>query len=57
LAISNDSKTGKGITASYSNGTWTFNGTVTAGSSSGVINLYGGGGALTSIADAGTYSV
>lgn len=56
LAISNDSKTGRGITASYSNGTWTFNGTVT-GSSSGVINLYGGGGALTSIADAGTYSV
>lgn len=55
LAISNNSKTNKGITASYSDGTWTFNGTVT-GSSNGIINLYGGG-VLASIAEAGTYSV
>ena len=55
LVISNNTKTGKGITASYSNGTWTFNGTVT-GDLSGIINLYGGD-AFASITEAGTYSV
>lgn len=56
LAISNSTKTAKGITASYSNGTWTFNGTVT-GDSSGIINLYGDADVSVSITEAGTYSV
>ena len=56
LAISNSTKTAKGITASYSNGIWTFNGTVT-GDSSGIINLYGDADVSVSITEAGTYSV
>lgn len=56
LAISNGSKTGKGVTASFNNGIWTFNGTVT-GTYTGIINLYGDSDVSVSIAEAGTYSI
>ena len=56
LAISNSSKTSKGVTASFNNGTWTFNGTVT-GAYPGLINLYGNTDVSVSIAEAGTYSI
>ena len=56
LAISNGPKTGKGVTASFNNGIWTFNGTVT-GPSTGIINLYGDADVFVSIAEAGTYSI
>ena len=44
------------MTASFNNGIWTFNGTVT-GPSTGIINLYGDADVFVSIAEAGTYSI
>ena len=56
MPISNESKTEKGITGNYSEGTWSFNGTVT-GTQQGLIVLYGGLNPTYSVVETGTYSI
>jgi len=56
MPVSSEIKTVKGITASFSDGVWNFNGTVT-GTEQGAIILYGGLNPTYSIVEAGTYSI